>query len=173
MSLVRIEIRDWAARWHEALIAAGIGLLGLYWALTTYGLLSWIGWGLVALAPVLAFAGVQRGRFRTGAGGPGVVTVDEGQVTYFGPLSGGAVAMTELSRLSLDGESQPPCWVLEQPGQPDLPVPLTAEGADALFDVFAALPGIKTDRMIEEMRRSPRPHRVVIWEKPRPRARLH
>ncbi|WP_136636966.1 hypothetical protein [Pseudooceanicola onchidii] len=171
--LIRPELRAWIARWHEALIGLGVMALGLYWALTSWGLLAWLGWGLAALGPVMAFAGVQRGRFRTGSGGPGVVTVDEGQVAYFGPLTGGAVALSELTRLSLDGESAPPCWVLDQPGQPALQVPLNAEGADALFDVFAALPGIKTDRMLEEMRRSDMPRRVVIWEKSRDRMRLH
>jgi hypothetical protein len=171
--VVRAELKDWAARWHEALIGAGIGALGLYWALTSFGLLSWIGWGLVALSPVMIFAGIQRGRFRTGSGGPGVVRVDEGQVAYFGPLTGGAVALSEVTRLSLDAQSVPPVWVLEQPGQPELTVPLTAEGADALFDVFAALPGIRTDRMLEEMRRASGPHRVVIWEKRREHMRLH
>lgn len=167
MGLIRPELRAWALKWREALIGVGIGALGLYWALTGIGLLSWIGWGVALTAPVLVVAGVQRGRFRSGSDGPGVVTVDEGQVAYFGPLTGGAVALTELLRLSLDGESRPPCWVLEQPGQPDLMIPLTAQGADALFDVFAALPGIRTDRMLEEMRRKS-DRRVMIWERGAP-----
>jgi len=173
MELVRPELRAWATRWHEALIGAGVAALGLFWALTSFGLLSWIGWGLLIIGPVMMVAGIQRGRFRTGSGGPGVVSVDEGQIAYFGPLTGGAVALTELMRLSLDARSTPPVWVLEQPGQPELMVPLTAEGADALFDVFAALPGIRTDRMLEEMRRGD-PRRVLIWERGAPsHLRLH
>lgn len=171
--MIRPELRAFAARWHEALIGGVVGLLGVYWATFSFGLLAWIGWALVLIGPAMVLAGVQRGRFRAGTGGPGVVSVDEGQIAYFGPLTGGAVALTELTRLSLDGASVPPCWVLDQPGQPPLQVPLTAEGADALFDVFAALPGIRTDRMLEEMRRSPRAHTTVIWEKPRVRPRLH
>lgn len=171
--MIRPELRAFARRWHEALIGGAVALLGLYWALSTFGVLAWIGWALVVIGPAMVLAGIQRGRFREGAGGPGVVSVTEGQIAYFGPLTGGAVALSELSRLSLDGASQPACWVLDQPGQPALQVPLTAEGADALFDVFAALPGIRTDRMLEEMRRRPRPHLTVIWEKTRDRPRLH
>ena len=164
MAFIRPELRQWAARWTEALIGGAVGLIGLWFALTGLGVLAWLGWGLVALAPVLVFAGVQRGRFRSGSGGPGVVTVDEGQVAYFGPLTGGLVALSELRRLSLDSRNAPPTWVLEQPGQPELLVPLTAQGADQLFDVFAALPGMRTDRMLEEMRRKG-PERVVIWQR--------
>ncbi|EAQ05129.1 hypothetical protein OB2597_07585 [Pseudooceanicola batsensis HTCC2597] len=171
---IRPEVIAWARRWREALIGGAVGLLGLYWALTSFGILSWIGWGLLVIAaPALIVSGLQRGRFRAGGGGPGVVSVDEGQVAYFGPLTGGAVALSEVHRLSLDSRSDPPVWILEQSGQPELAVPLTAEGADALFDIFAALPGIRTDRMLEEMRAARRPHRVLIWERPATHLRLH
>ncbi|MEC7298389.1 MAG: hypothetical protein VXW43_06890 [Pseudomonadota bacterium] len=170
-ALIRPELRAWAARWREALMGAGVGLLGLYWALRSFGILAWIGWALILAAPVLIFAGIQRGRFRAGSGGPGVVRVDEGQIAYFGPLNGGMAARSEIRRLSLDSRSDPPVWVLEQHGQPELAIPLTAEGADALFDIFAALPGIRTDRMLEQMRTRGAPHRAVIWE--RPARRLH
>lgn len=169
MDWIRPELREWMWRWREALIGGAVALLGAYWALTGFGLLSWLGWLLVVAAPVLIFAGVQRGRFRSGSGGPGAVRIDEGQVAYFGPLTGGMVALSEVLRLSLDSRSSPPVWILEQPGQPELAIPLTAEGADDLFDVFAALPGIKTDRMLEQMRTGGTHHRVVIWEKTMPR----
>ncbi|MBB04705.1 MAG: hypothetical protein CML03_04175 [Pseudooceanicola sp.] len=173
MGWIRPELRAGFMRWHEAVIGGLVGVFGLWIALSVYGILAWLGWALVLLAPVLIVAGVQRGRFRHGSGGPGVVSVDEGQIAYFGPLSGGIVALSEVHRLSLDAGNDPPTWVLAQHGQPDLLVPLTAEGADALFDVFAALPGIRTERMLEEMRRLRPPHRVVIWDRPRAMPRLH
>ena len=169
-----------AWRWREGLVGLGLCLIGTYWIVTGLGLLSWIGWAVVALGLVVIWAGAQRARFRVGADGPGVVTVDEGQVTYFGPLDGGAVAMSELSQLALDPRGKPPVWLLSQPGQVDLSVPLDAAGADALFDVFAALPGIETEKMLTQMRahlrdagQGPRGavplHPIVIWQKPRPR----
>ena len=170
---IRPEVIAFLSRWHEAFLAVAVGGLGIYLVLTSFGILAWIGGAMIAMAPFQFYAGIQRGRFRGRSGGPGVVTVTEGQVAYFGPLTGGAIALSELSRLSLDSASHPPCWVLEQPGQPALQVPLNAEGADALFDVFAALPGIRTDRMLEEMRRTTSPQSTVIWEKPRDRMRLH
>jgi len=110
-----------------------------------------------------------------GGGGPGVVQVDEGRILYFGPLSGGTVAAADIERLTLDPTARPAHWVLEHAGQPPLFIPVNAAGAEALFDVFSALPGLKTERMLGELRRRAR-HPVVIWERRRLRPvgqRLH
>ena len=170
MSFVRPEARQAVWRWREVLVALGVLSLGGYWAFGTPGLLHWVGYAVLILGAVLLAAGIQRVRFRAGHGGPGVVQVDEGQVAYFGPLTGGAIALSELTRLSLDPTAKPAHWVLSQPGQPDLQVPVTATGADALFDAFASLPGIRTERMLVEMKRQAG-QPVVIWQKHA--ARLH
>ena len=164
MSFIRPEARATLWRWREALAGAGALLLGLWWGLGTSGALQWVG-GAIGLAGVaLIVAGIQRGRFRQGGGGPGVVQVDEGRVAYFGPFTGGVVALSEITALHLDRRVRPPRWVLSQPGQPDLPVPLDAEGSEALFDVFASLPGMRTERMLSEMRRESEAL-VVIWRR--------
>ena len=164
MSFFRPEARAALWRWREVLAASGLGVLGLYWVLGPGGLLVWVGWLTLALAVALAIVGVQRGRFRTGAGGPGVVLVDEGEITYMGPLTGGTVAAPDLERLTLDPGARPPHWVLEQPGQAPLFIPVNAEGSDGLFDVFAALPGLRTERMLSQLRAGGA-HPVVIWER--------
>ncbi|MBC7164111.1 MAG: hypothetical protein H5U15_03825 [Roseovarius sp.] len=173
MSLVRPGAADTLRRWREVLVALGLAALGLWWALSGFGLLRWVGWALVLAAAALALAGVQRARFRRGAGGPGVVVVDEGLIAYLGPHGGGAVALSEITALALAPEG--PHWVLSQPGRPDLHVPLDAEGAETLFDVFAALPGLRTEQMLARMRR-PGPVPETLWQRhPRPtsRPRLH
>lgn len=164
MSFFRPEVRALIWRWREALAALGVAVLGLYWVLGPGGLLGLVGWAMGALAVGLAVVGIQRGRFRGASGGPGVVLVDEGEITYLGPLTGGSVAAPDLERLALDPTAKPPHWVLEQPGRPSLFIPVNAEGADGLFDVFAALPGMRTERMLSELR-SGRAHPVVIWER--------
>ena len=164
MSFIRPEARVALWRWREVLTGAAVGLLGISWVLGPGGLLGWLGWVLVIAAAALAVIGVQRARFRAGMGGAGMVQVDEGQVSYFGPLTGGSAAMSDLNRLSLDPRMKPKHWVLEQPGQPPLFIPVNAEGVDALFDVFAALPGLKTERMLSVLGdegTSP----IVIWQK--------
>lgn len=164
MSFIRPGARAALHRWREALAGAAAVLLGLWWMLGASGLLPWVG-GAVALAgAALVFAGIQRARFRGAAGGPGIVEVDEGRVAYFGPLTGGVVALSEITALSLDPSAKPSHWVLSQPGQPDLCIPLNAEGAEALFDVFASLPGIRTERMLAQMR-AEGDAAVVVWRR--------
>jgi hypothetical protein len=175
MSFIRPEAKLALWRWREVLVAGFVLILGLSWINGPGGLLGWIGWLLVAVAIALAVIGVQRARFRTGTGGQGVVTVDEGQITYFGPLDGGIIATREIERLALDPTSTPAHWVLEQPGQTVLHIPVNAEGAEALFDVFSALPGLKTEHMLAELNGGSA-HPVVIWERTPsrpPHLRLH
>ncbi len=170
MSFLRPEAMAAVFRWREVLIALVLALIGLNWALRSFGMLSWLGWAILAIAIALLIAGLQRLRFRRGQGGPGVVQVDERQITYFGPLSGGVVALSELRELQLDPTCTPPVWRLIQPGQDALDIPVNAEGSDALFDAFAVLPGIRTENMLAQLR-ADADHPVVIWHQPA--ARLH
>jgi hypothetical protein len=165
MSFIRPEMRSGLWRWRESLAGFAVAAVGLYFALTGLGLLQMLGFSMVVAGAVLMFAGFQRARFRIGSGGPGVVQVDEGQVTYFGPFDGGSVAIRQLSLVELDPRAQPTsAWVLTEAGQPPLQIPTTAEGAEALFDVFASLDGIRTERMLAELQSSPQ-KRVVIWQR--------
>lgn len=169
MNFIRPEAQAVFLRWREALIGILVVALGLYWTTGT-GLLQWVG-GVVAIGgAILTFTGLQRARFRVGNGGVGVVTVDEGEISYFGPFNGGTVSIRELNMLSLDPTSTPPVWVLSQPGQADLYIPVNAEGTDQLFDAFAALSGIRTDHLLTALNKGA-DDVVVIWAK-RPRA-LH
>ena len=170
MSFLRPEATAALWRWREVLTGLFVLAMGLWWALGAAGLLQWLGVALSAAGVILAAAGVQRGRFRNAQDGPGVVSVDEGQITYFGPLTGGAVALGDLSKVTLDPTGQPAHWRLAQPGQPELMIPVTASGADQLFDAFATLNGIRTEHMLAKLRRPGR-HPVVIWQKET--ARLH
>lgn len=171
MSFIRPEVHSHLKRWRGVLTGAAIAALGLWWITTSTGLLGWIGWVVLAAGLALAFTGLQRLRFVSGSGGPGVVSITEGQVAYFGPLTGGVVALSELSRLDIDHSGAPAHWGLHQPGQPMLAIPVTAENAEALFDVFAALPGLNTERLLTQMR--PRgAHIAVIWQREAPPARL-
>lgn len=154
-------------RWRGILISGAIMALGLFGAFYSYAIMSWLS-GAVALAGGASLiAAGQRLRFDTRSGGPGVVKVDEGAIAYFGPLTGGVVARSEMTALAIDRSGKPVHWALSQPGQPDLMIPLGASGAEALFDAFAALPGMRTERMLSEMH-NPRDgqSRVLLWQKP-------
>ena len=96
MTFIRPEAKAVLWRWREVLAGLAVAALGLLWATGPRGLLGLVGWVLVAAGVVLVVTGVQRLRFRRTESGPGLVEVDEGKITYFGPLSGGSVAARDL-----------------------------------------------------------------------------
>lgn len=161
--MIRPELIDRARRWRETLSGLVLAGLGLWAAAGAAGLLGALGWVAFATGLALAAAGIQRGRFRDGAGeGPGIVSVTEGQIAYFGPLDGGAVALDLLSELSFDPRSWPPVWVLRHGGGPNLHIPVTATGAEALFDTFEQLPGLDMQRVLA-LRDRPGDAVVSLW----------
>ena len=166
MSFFRPEAQAEIWRWREVIVGVGTALVGLWLVLGPGLLLAVPGYAMILGGGLLVWLGLQRARFRGRSGGPGAVQVDEGQVTYFGPLTGGTVSLRELERLSLDGAMFPAHWRLEQRGEPALLIPVNAAGAEALFDAFAVLPGIRIERMLAELRRDSR-RAVVIWQRDR------
>ena len=164
MQFIRPEIKDAFVRAREAITGVFVTILGAYWALGDSDMMRIIGTSLVIAGALLFFAGIQRARFRIGTGGAGVVHVMEGQVAYYGPYEGGAMAIAELTKVELDPTTRPAShWVLHDPHSPPLRIPTNAEGAEALFDVFASLDGIQTERMLSELTGSPQ-KQVVIWQ---------
>ncbi|MDD9746349.1 MULTISPECIES: hypothetical protein [Marinovum] len=173
MSFVRPEVRRALWRWREVLAGVGLLALGLWWGFGAVGwMINGLGYVLTAMAGALVVLGLQRGRFRDGADGPGVVQIVEGRVAYFGPLTGGAVDMADLSRLSLDRRMHPAHWILAQPGHDPLHIPVTAKGADQLFDAFTSLPGLRTEYMLRELG-SDTSREVVIWQRRQIAPALH
>ena len=164
MSFVRPEAMAALTRWRELIIGVVIVLLGLNWAIGARGILQWIGPVVLIAGAAIAWLGWQRGRFRGAEEGRGAVDVDEGQITYLGPLSGGSVSLREVHRLILDGQSYPAHWRLDQAGQPPLMIPIDAVGAHHLFDAFASLPGMRMDVLLAA-REQPKAAQTVVWER--------
>lgn len=167
MNFIRPEAAAALMRWREAFVGVLVLASGAWWSFGLGGLMSWIGAVAMLAGTALVVLGIQRGRFRAPGGGPGLVRVDEGQITYFGPLTGGAVALADLDRIELDRGGVPVHWCLFQTGQPSLAIPVTAEGAELLFDAFASLPGFRTGRMLTELNRAGT-DRTVIWQRRMP-----
>ncbi|MDJ0826398.1 MAG: hypothetical protein QNJ16_12910 [Rhodobacter sp.] len=162
MSFVRPEVKQKIWRWREALFGVFMAGCGMIWAVTQQGVLAAVGTSLAIVGALIIFAGIQRTRFRVGAGGPGVVHVDERMVTYYGPLDGGSVSIDALASVELEPRSKPAEWILTEAGGQPLHIPTNAENAEQLFDVFAALQGIKTENMLTQLRSNPA-ERVSIW----------
>ena len=165
---MRPEARALLWRWREVLYAGGIALFGLWWVWGGIGIVKWIGLIILAIAAILALAGIQRGRFRQSGKGPGVVQVAERRLAYFGPLEGGTMDIADLTRLDLDPTSYPtPSWRLTGIGGQSLAIPVNADGAEALFDLFGSLEGIQTEAMLDVLSHTPSV-RVQVWAKTTP-----
>lgn len=146
-------------RWREAMIGAAVALLGAYWV-TTGGLLRLFGIATLLIGAALAFSGIQRGRLRASSLGIGVVQLIEGQIGYFGPLTGGVMAVADIEKVSRHGKD----WVLEGVGQ-RLEIPADAKGADCLIDAFAMLPGLDMYTIVASVEKRTGQTRLV-WKRP-------
>ena len=140
--IIRPEARAFLTRWRDVLLALAIGALGLYWGLTSGGLVLVFGWALVILAVMLGWSALQRMGFATADEDPGIVQVVEGQISYMSPTGGGFASLSELSEIRLTRAGPRRAWVLVAEGWPDLVIPVGATGAEALFDAFGTLPGL-------------------------------
>lgn len=165
MSFVRPEVAEALGRWREALIGVALILGALLLLQDSYGGRFWIGILVALLGAGLLISGVPRARARGLGGGAGVIEVDERRITYFGPLSGGAMALEDVVRIAADPGRR---WVLTSSEHELMTIPMDAEGSEALFDAFAALPGLPASRIAQTMQKDV-PSRRVIWEKQHPR----
>ena len=162
---LRPEARAFLWRWRDVWIALALGAFGLRSGLWSFGILQWLGWAMVAAALAFLVSGIQRARFRKGSGGSGVVQVDERRLSYFGPVTGGVISAEEISRVVLgpapEGGNE---WRFATLGGERLHIPVNAEGSDALFDLFATLPGLRTQAMIDALDK-PLDEVVEIWRR--------
>lgn len=169
MSFVRPEASDWFMRWREALIGGAIALWGLNVFLTSFGIGRAAGGLAVALGLALVFTGVRRARRPAVGDGPGVVEVDERQITWFGPNAGGAVSVDALTKVEIRTTAADPFdsdfyWVFHHGEGPPLEVPGDAAGADALFDALSPLSDIDYGGVIRAAANTTA-GRVVVWER--------
>jgi len=126
-------------RFSGLIIALCTICLGLYWILNSFGLLH------------------------HNNEGHGIVHFVEGQITYFGPESGGIVAVGDITRVMLRKIGRENVWVIEQPAQPALVIPTNAQGADRLFDAFVLLPNWNVEFTLSRLEDN-QSHEDVIWQ---------
>ncbi|MEO8530551.1 MAG: hypothetical protein ABI459_04970 [Deltaproteobacteria bacterium] len=161
---IRPDVKRFVMQNRELIGGLVISLLGIVLAATNAGFWQVLGLTFAVAGAVLLFTGIQRARFRNDAGGPGIVQVDEALITYFGPIEGGSVSIQNLARIELEPDSKPLHWALSEPGQAPLNIPVNAEGANALFDAFTALPGIDTENMLALLN-GKLAKRTTVWQR--------
>ncbi|MEL6179007.1 MAG: hypothetical protein AAFS10_08630, partial [Myxococcota bacterium] len=76
--------------------------------------------------------------------GPGVVTVEEGRIGYYGPYGGGFIRLTDLACIDLLDPAGPGQrnWRFTDEDGNELTIPENARGAEALPDALDHVPGL-------------------------------
>ncbi|MCC5992787.1 MAG: hypothetical protein JJT99_09710 [Rhodobacteraceae bacterium] len=163
--MIRPELRAALSRWSEVMTGLAIAVLGL-WAMP--GAQGGFFQGLAALVALtglgLAAIGWRRLRFHQGGEAPGVVQIVEGQISYFGPETGGFLGIDDLVALHLLAGGH--AWRLEATGGDMLDIPTAAKGADALFDVFATLPGMQMQAVLHALEDPSQARIQTVWQHP-------
>ena len=164
MSFIRPEAAAELRRWRGAMTAGAVVVLGLWWGLTSLGLIRWTGWALALGGAAMLWASVQRARFHGGSGGLGVVEVDERQIVYLAPVGGGILSLDALHEVAIAPDRAGlPVWRFTGGGE-RLSVPASAAGTEVLFDAITALPGADMEAAIRASRGRPE-RTVVIWRR--------
>jgi hypothetical protein len=149
MSFIRPELAETLHRGREVIAALGVTLLGLLglWLGTGY-VLPLAGLILTGVGLAWAVQAIRRLRFHQAGEAPGIVRVTEGQIAYLGPRVGGFVGLPDLTEVRLLVLRGRRIWRLRQADGQMLHIPVEAQGAEALFDAFAALPGMDTAALV-------------------------
>jgi hypothetical protein len=142
MSFVRPEVAEGLHRWREAIAAGGVVALGLWFALQLGYVLPALGLLLIVVGLGWGAVAIRRLRFHQAGEAPGIVRVTEAQVAYMGPRIGGFVGLPDLTEIRLLSYRGRRVWKLRATTGEALHIPVEADGADALFDAFAGLPGM-------------------------------
>lgn len=126
----------------ELLAALALAAFGIWTATQGGYLLTPVGLALFVIGAGWALITWRRLRFQQAGEAPGIVRVTEAQIAYFGPRVGGFVGLPDLVELRLLTLRGRRIWKLKQADGQLLHIPVESDGAEALFDAFATLPGI-------------------------------
>ncbi len=160
----RPELRALLARWSEVLSGVAIAGFGL-WALQVQDRFFQLLAALVVLAGLgLALIGWRRLRFKGSGTAPGIVQVVEGQISYFGPDTGGFIALRDLVELHLIDHGE--TWLLVAADDTRLEIPVAASGSEALFDAFASLDGLRMPAVLAALEDGNAPPTRALWLHP-------
>jgi hypothetical protein len=162
--MIRAEVKASFWRWRELIIGILVMALGANWYFTSFGMLKLAGAVAILFGAISIFVGQQRGRFRVTGSAPGIVGLVEGQISYFGPKEGGAIAIADITGVSLVTHEDMRSWRLDQNGHPSLIIPITAQGGELLFDAFAGLKDLNLENMVHQISQV-NENSAVIWRR--------
>jgi hypothetical protein len=124
---------------------------------------------LGALAAFAALGTAERALVarRSARSGPGIVSVQEGRISYLGPHGGATVAVDALVRVDIvagDGHAGARWELTDETGQ-RLSIPASAAHAETLLDALGGLPGFNNMAVVLAMR-AETASRSPIWRRP-------
>lgn len=172
MSFIRPEAAAALRTWG---LPAAFGVLGI--------VLIWHGWGMTMRGALVGIVFIALGAFcclalfgaaeralagwRGRHGGPGLVTIEEGRISYFAPFGGGIIAIDALTRVEIVTTDRGPSdgdlfWRLSDMAGQAIAIPGGAQGAESLPDVLGVLPGFDHLAVLRAMG-STGPARFAIW----------
>ena len=155
MSFIRPEAVALLRRWREVASALAGAAFGVWVATRGGWFYAILGAAVVAFALGLALSAWRRMRFAQGGAAPGMVEIDEGAIAYFGPRTGGVLALSELTEITAAPGPDGLVWRLRQADGRHLDIPAAAHGAERLFDVFGALQGARAHDFVAAVERPP------------------
>lgn len=163
--MIRPEVAAKLTLWREALIGLGAVVVGLWLWVTSGGLPALFGAVAVCVGAILILSGVRSARFRGTTEGPGVVEVVEGRIAYLGPVTGGTVALDDLTEVAFRrAPGTPGFWRLSHSEGPPLLIPEGATGSERLLSALAPLRGLDTGAMVRAVQGDDAAD-VIVWRR--------
>ena len=148
-------------RWREVIGGAVALAVGILLTLQVGYVQQGLGLTLCVTSAAYIVLALRRLKFAGSADGPGLVTLDEGQIAYFAPSIGGTIDIAELNELRLRNDHGRLSWFLMTDTHA-LAIPHDAAGADQLFDVFSALPNLSSTVLVRAVK-SAQPGTTPVW----------
>ncbi len=161
--MIRPEALARLRNWRDALIGLALLAAGVWLTARPGYILPGLGALLAVAGLALTVIGTRRARFLALGEGPGVVQVIEGQIGYFGPHTGGVMALDEINHLWLSADGG--TWLIKSADGRHLSIPRAARGAEALFDAFGTLEGLDMKQLIRRVEAAPYAADQLIWRR--------
>ena len=160
--MIRPQAKAFLLRWRELILGIIIVALGAKLYITSFGLLKIASAVAIILSAIAMYIGQQRGRFRMDGVAPGIVSLIEDQISYFGPHHGGTISIANITSVNLITYEEIRSWRLDQNGKPSLIIPVAAMGGELLFDAFTKLKDINLENMVRQLSQE-NEHSAIIW----------
>ena len=174
MSFIRPEAKAVLRQWGVPAALAMLGVFLLWKGIRITARGDWVGVVLMVLGvfACLSLIGVLERAllaWRNRRGGPGMVIIEEGRISYFGPETGAVLALDALVSVDIVTTGEGPMaedlfWVLSDAMGQMAAIPGGAEGSGALLDTLGSLEGFSHTKVISAMS-STENARFEIWRR--------